>query len=849
MLVVLGAIGMAELVRYSARLYAQSSPLLRIDLLWQHQIQGWLTLWEMNGSERTSAISLSPDLVSDVNWKIRGSGDFDADGQPDIVRHHQTDGRVAVWFMSGYVQRSGVPLGPGVVSDLNWKLRTVGDLNNDGHPDLLWQHQIEGWLSAWLMNGTTVIDGTLLVPAQVADPDWRIVGTGDLNAEGKTDLVWQHLALGYLATWHMDGITQIRGLELTPDRVVDTAWRIRAVGDLNQDSHADLVWQHATSGALAAWLMNGRTLVDGHPLIPGQAPAAEWTIAAPFARAQVAQPVLATPSGNYMAEFPLTATSVTPDAILRYTVDGSDPTTTSPVLTAYQVTEAATIRVRGFKDGMVPSRTTTGSYTFAAEAPVAGVATGTYFDTFTVALSTATTAATIRYTLDGSAPTEASPAYAAPVTVDRSLTLRARTFRANWTPSAESTGVYELQVGLPQLTPPPGTYNNDQAIGISVPSPGATIRYTLDGSEPTEASSVYVSPLVLAPQATTIVRARAYRSGRTTSPITGGSYTLAVVTAAPVATPAAGTYDIGQAVTLSTPEVSTIHYTLDGSEPTQQSSFYTSPIVLTQPTTIKAKGFRSGYAPMLLTAVYAIRVEAPTMTPAAGEYDPMPAINITGAAGVTLRYTTDRNEPTASSPIYTGPFVAGTDMTVKAQAYRDGWAPSRVVTQTYLSSVRDETGSPAVVTLGGATETGLSATGGTVSFLVSGAALSADPADAWVYRNGSRVPAAQVQVASNGVTIPGGLGEGRNDLELEAMDSNGYLVYDLRTVWAGSRVVTVTVRNAADQALAGATVTASLDEAGDVTASGASNGSGQAVLQRLPTTSVLHLRVEADGYR
>jgi hypothetical protein len=116
------------------------------------------------------------------------------------------------------------------------------------------------------------------------------------------------------------------------------------------------------------------------------------------------------------------------------------------------------------------------------------------------------------------------------------------------------------------------------------------------------------------------------------------------------------------------------------------------------------------------------------------------------------------------------------------------------------------------VTLGGATETGLSAVGGTINFLVGGAALSADPGEAWVYRNGSRVPAAQVQLLSNGIGVTNVLTDGRNDLELEALDSNGYLVYDVRTVWAGSRTLTVTVRNAANQAVTGATVTASLND-------------------------------------
>ncbi|MFQ7503363.1 MAG: chitobiase/beta-hexosaminidase C-terminal domain-containing protein [Alistipes finegoldii] len=47
-----------------------------------------------------------------------------------------------------------------------------------------------------------------------------------------------------------------------------------------------------------------------------------------------------------------------------------------------------------------------------------------------VALATTTSGAEIRYTLDGSEPTETSALYAAPVPVDRSLTLKAKGFKS-----------------------------------------------------------------------------------------------------------------------------------------------------------------------------------------------------------------------------------------------------------------------------------------------------------------------------------------------------------------------------------------------------------------------------------
>ena len=54
-----------------------------------------------------------------------------------------------------------------------------------------------------------------------------------------------------------------------------------------------------------------------------------------------------------------------------------------------------------------------------------------------VTLSCRTEGAAIHYTLDGSAPTEASPLYKGPFALDHSARIRARAFKEGWTPSPE----------------------------------------------------------------------------------------------------------------------------------------------------------------------------------------------------------------------------------------------------------------------------------------------------------------------------------------------------------------------------------------------------------------------------
>lgn len=77
---------------------------------------------------------------------------------------------------------------------------------------------------------------------------------------------------------------------------------------------------------------------------------------------------------------------------------------------------------------------------------------------------------------------------------------------------------------------------------------------------------------------------------------------------APVASPAAGTYDSAQSVTLtSATEDATIYYTTDGTDPTAESTEYSSAISISETTTLKAIAVKDGLDNSnVLTAEYTI---------------------------------------------------------------------------------------------------------------------------------------------------------------------------------------------------------------------------------------------------
>lgn len=91
---------------------------------------------------------------------------------------------------------------------------------------------------------------------------------------------------------------------------------------------------------------------------------------------------------------------------------------------------------RGTDDAAAPHSLTRGE---AVSIPYATQNVSLFTEPIAVALATTTAGAEIRYTLDGSEPTEASALYAAPVPVDRSLTFKAKGFKPGAAPSRTLT--------------------------------------------------------------------------------------------------------------------------------------------------------------------------------------------------------------------------------------------------------------------------------------------------------------------------------------------------------------------------------------------------------------------------
>jgi chitinase len=167
----------------------------------------------------------------------------------------------------------------------------------------------------------------------------------------------------------------------------------------------------------------------------------------------VATPTFSPAGGTYSYAQSVTISCSTNGATIRYTTDGSEPTSSSSQYTgAITISDTTTLKAKAFAPGLNNSATASATYTISSTQTVAtptfSPSGGTYSSTQSVTISCSTNGATIRYTTDGSEPTSSSTQYTGALTVSSTTTVNAKAFVSGMNNSATASATYTINSGI-----------------------------------------------------------------------------------------------------------------------------------------------------------------------------------------------------------------------------------------------------------------------------------------------------------------------------------------------------------------------------------------------------------------
>ncbi len=246
------------------------------DIVWYNEQTGETQIWFMNVSSRIGRATVVDEggkaILIGLPWRIVGSRDFNRDSNTDLLWYNDATGAIQIWFMAGSKIASRATVlgedGSGVAIGPPWGIVGTDDMNGDGNGDIIWHNSATGETQLWLMNGYRVAGRATVLgedgaPAFVGLP-WSIVGSDDMNRDGKSDLLWHNAASGETQIWYMN-VHKVTGRatvlsESSGDASVGLPWQITGSNDFDQDGTSDILWHNESTGETQIWFMNGRTV-------------------------------------------------------------------------------------------------------------------------------------------------------------------------------------------------------------------------------------------------------------------------------------------------------------------------------------------------------------------------------------------------------------------------------------------------------------------------------------------------------------------------------------------------------------------------------------------------------------
>jgi hypothetical protein len=183
---------------------------------------------------------------------------------------------VLLWTMQGpsFISSNWLPALSN--SFFSYGIVGTGDFNGDGRTDLVITNSAT--IQIRLMTGTNWVQDITITnnpPASSA----QIVGVGEFTNSEQADILWRDYTTGSNFLWIMQGTNVLGTTNLA--KLGDTNWRVQGVGDFNGDGIADIVWRHAVTGSNEIWLTSNPLSTNYTPVILSQLANLNWAIAGP----------------------------------------------------------------------------------------------------------------------------------------------------------------------------------------------------------------------------------------------------------------------------------------------------------------------------------------------------------------------------------------------------------------------------------------------------------------------------------------------------------------------------------------------------------------------------------------
>lgn len=318
---------------------------------------------------------------------------------------------------------------------------------------------------------------------------------------------------------------------------------------------------------------------------------------------------------------------------IRYTLDGSDPDESSPLVypgAQLHLTSTTVVKAQLWGNGSFPAgEVVTATYIVGFDVIRFTPPPGDYSSPQEIRLTTPNASNTvIHYTLNGSEPTLSDPIASDdhPVLLDGAGTIKAFAWNSEYGAGVAQAASYTFSVGSVTFEPPAGEYPRGTTIALASTTPGVSLFYLI---EPDATWHPYSAPISIT--SNTVIYLEARKVGYT-SRSASAQFTIPRLPR-PEFSPATGPIANGTLVTVTSPlQGATIRYSTDGTLPTETSPVYSGPLYIQPNTRLKARTFHPDYQDSYVRYTY-YRAATNAVTPTEPQSQELPHLKFTWISG------------------------------------------------------------------------------------------------------------------------------------------------------------------------------------------------------------------------
>ena len=204
------------------------------------------------------------------------SGDLNGDGKDDVLLRNK-NGRWYYYPMNGRRYLTDERGYADLTRDLDWQVAGIGDLNGDGKDDVLLRHTDGRW-DYYPMDGRNPIADQRGLAGLTRNLAWSVAGIGDLNGDGRDDVLLRHTD----SRWYyypMNGRRFLIDERGYAGLTRNLAWQVAGIGDLNGDGRDDVLLRH-TDSRWYYYPMDGRNYLTDARGYANLTRNPDWSIAA-----------------------------------------------------------------------------------------------------------------------------------------------------------------------------------------------------------------------------------------------------------------------------------------------------------------------------------------------------------------------------------------------------------------------------------------------------------------------------------------------------------------------------------------------------------------------------------------